>query len=242
MDTRTSTHRLRIEKVRDVLRQRGLAAVLVPSSDPHLSEYLPERWQGRQWLSGFSGSMGTLVVARDKAALFADSRYWVQAERELEGSGIALVKIPTGAATHHIDWLAQRTPRGATVLADGQVLGLASAQMLQRALDAAGVQLRTDIDLLAEAWPDRPAPPAAAVYAHAAPEVDQPRAARLARVREAMHALGATHHFVSTVDDVAWITTLRGADVDYNPVFLAHLLVDATRATLFVGAGKVPAP
>jgi len=93
MDTRTSPHRARIAKTQDALARHGLAALLVPSSDPHLSEYLPERWQGRQWLSGFTGSMGTLVVARNKAALFADSRYWVQAEAELAGSGIELVKF-----------------------------------------------------------------------------------------------------------------------------------------------------
>ena len=120
MDTRVNPAKQRITRVREALARAGAHALLVPSADPHLSEYLPGRWQGREWLSGFSGSMGTLVVAADEAALFADSRYWVQAERELEGSGIALVKIPTGAATHHIDWLAQRTPRGATVLAGGK--------------------------------------------------------------------------------------------------------------------------
>ena len=107
MDTRSSPIPVRLESVRDALREQGVDALLVPSSDPHLSEYLPERWQGRVWLSGFTGSMATLVVTADRAALFADSRYWVQAERELRGSGIDLVKIPTGAATHHIEWLAQ---------------------------------------------------------------------------------------------------------------------------------------
>jgi len=127
------------------------------------------------------------------------------------------------------------------VMVDGQVLGLAAAQLLRSALDAAGVVLRTEVDLLAEVWPDRPALPAAAVYAHEAPQAVEPRAQRLARVREAMARQGATHHFVSTVDDIAWITSLRGADVEYNPVFLAHLLIDMTGTTLFVGAGKVPA-
>ncbi|NRF67861.1 aminopeptidase P family protein [Aquincola sp. S2] len=241
MDTRISPVRERVERVREALAHHGAHAVLVPSADPHLSEYLPGRWQGREWLSGFTGSMGTLVITRTQAALFADSRYWVQAERELEGSGIALVKIPTGAATHHIDWLARETPRGAQVVADGQVLGLAAAQALRAALDGAGVVLRTNLDVLADVWPDRPGLPAATVYAHAAPEAVEPRSARLARVREAVARHGASHHFVSTVDDIAWITNLRGGDVDYNPVFLAHLLIDATRATLYVGAGKVPA-
>src|SRR5690349_24636529 len=95
----------RIAQLRSAMKQAGLAALLVPSADPHLSEYLPGRWQGRAWLSGFTGSMGTLVVAPQRVALFADSRYWEQAARELAGSGIELVKIPTGAATHHIQWI-----------------------------------------------------------------------------------------------------------------------------------------
>ncbi len=241
MDTRVNPVRERLEAVRQALAGQGAYALLVPSADPHLSEYLPGRWQAREWLSGFTGSMATLVVTRDAAALFADSRYWQQAEAQLLGSGIELVKIPTGAATHHVQWLASHTPAGQTVCADGQVLGLLAAQMLRSALDAAGRVLRTDLDLLDRVWPDRPALPTAAVYAHAAPHAPETCAQRLARVREAMARQGASHHFVSTVDDIAWITNLRGADVEYNPVFLAHLLVDTTRATLFVGAGKVPA-
>ncbi|HET9978339.1 MAG TPA: aminopeptidase P family protein [Burkholderiaceae bacterium] len=241
MDTRSSPIPLRLESVRDALKAAGCHALLVPSSDPHLSEYLPERWQGREWLSGFTGSMGTLVVTVDGAALFADSRYWTQAENELRGSGIELVKIATGAATKHNEWLATHVPRGASVAVDGQVIGLAAAKALQATLDAAGVALRTDIDVLGAAWPDRPTLPRASIYAHRAPHAATPRADKLAAVRRAMAERGATHHFVSTVDDIAWITNLRGADVDYNPVFLAHLLIDATRATLFVGAGKVDA-
>ena len=241
MDTRTSPFRLRLARVREALARHGASALLVPSSDPHLSEYLPGRWQGREWLSGFTGSMGTLVVTTDEAALFADSRYWVQAEAELAGSGIALEKIPTGNATAHVDWLASHVKPGQTVAVDGAVLGLAAAQTLRAALDKAGVALRTDLDLLCEAWPDRPALPAAAVYEHRAPQAAVKRADKLAQLRAAMRERGATHHFVSTVDDIAWITNLRGADVDYNPVFLAHLLVAADAATLFVGAGKLTA-
>jgi len=239
MDTRTSPIRMRITHLREAMARHGVHAVLVPSADPHLSEYLPARWQGREWLSGFTGSMATLVVAADRAVLFADSRYWVQAEAELAGTGIDLVKIPTGTSTAYIDWLAAQTPRGATVTVDGQVLGLASAQALQQALNTAGVVLRTDIDLLDEIWPERPATPLQPVYEHSAPQATLGRTAKLAQVREAMAARGATHHFVSTVDDIAWLTNLRGSDVTYNPVFLAHLLITLTSATLFVGEGKV---
>jgi Xaa-Pro aminopeptidase len=239
MDTRAVPARLRIARLREVMAANHVDAVLVPSSDPHLSEYLPGRWQGREWFSGFTGSMGTLVVTIGEAALFADSRYWTQAESELQGSGIALVRIPTAAATHHVDWIAEHVKKGQSLAVDGQVLGLAAAQQLRAMCERAGIRLITNVDLLESAWADRPGLPTGRVYDHAAPQAPVSRPAKLALVREAMARLGATHHFVSTVDDIAWITNLRGADVEYNPVFLAHLLISHQAATLFVGQGKV---
>ncbi|WP_374674792.1 aminopeptidase P family protein [Ideonella sp.] len=239
MDTRTAPARLRIARLREAMAAQGVDAVLVPSSDPHISEYLPGRWQGREWFSGFTGSMGTLVVTATEAALFADSRYWTQAEAELAGSGIALVKIPTGSATYHLDWIAEQVARGQVLAVDGQVLGLAAAQQLRTVTERAGIRLRTDLDVLDAAWADRPTLPTAGIYEHVAPHAPVSRAAKLAQVREGMARHGASHHFVSTVDDIAWITNLRGADVAYNPVFLAHLLIGPGSATLFVGAGKV---
>ena len=241
MDTRTSPIRPRLAALRDAMSRHGIHAVLVPSSDPHLSEYLPGRWQGREWFSGFTGSMGTLVVAKDRAALFADSRYWVQAEAELAGSGIELVKIPTGTSSAHVDWLAANVPAGQAVAVDGATLGLAAAGQLRAALERAGVPLRTELDLLAEAWPERPSLPTAPVYEHRAPHAPLPRAAKLAHVREAMARHGATHHFVSTVDDMAWLFNLRGSDVSFNPVFLAHALISCEAVLLFVGEGKIDA-
>ena len=241
MDTRSSPMRMRLAQLREELARCGVHALLVPSSDPHLSEYLPARWQAREWLSGFTGSMGTLVVSAGRAALFADSRYWVQAEAQLAGSGIELVRIGSAAAPAHLDWLVEQVPRGGIVAVDGQVLGLAAAQALQARLDAAGITLRTAPDLLDAIWRDRPALPAHPVYAHRAPQAPRPRAAKLALVREAMARQGATHHFISTVDDIAWLSNLRGSDVAYNPVFLAHLLLDATGARLFVGEAKIDA-
>ncbi|MBQ0958894.1 aminopeptidase P family protein [Ideonella sp. 4Y11] len=241
MDTRTSPARLRIDRLREQLARLGLQAALVPSSDPHLSEYLPEHWQGRAWFSGFTGSMGTLVVTVREAALFADARYWEQAESELAGSGIVLEKIPTGTSANHLEWIRRHLQRGEALGVDAQVLGLADAKALRTVCDEAGITLRTDTDPLAGAWPERPGLPSAPVYEHAAPFAPVARADKLARVRADMAALGASHHLVSTVDDIAWITNLRGSDVDYNPILLAHLLIGPAQATLFVGAGKVPA-
>jgi Xaa-Pro aminopeptidase len=231
----------RIASAQTALKELGLAACLVPSSDPHLSEYLPARWQGREWLSGFTGSMGTLTLTQNRAALFADSRYWTQAEAELAGSGIELVKIETGASTHHVQWLANAVTAGQAAGVDGAVLGLAAAQQLREALAKVGATLRTDTDLFAHIWADRAALPNAPVYEHDAAFVGASRSTKLTQVREAMARSGATHHFISTVDDIAWLFNLRGSDVSYNPVFLAHALIDANTATLFVASGKVSA-
>jgi Xaa-Pro aminopeptidase len=241
MDARTSTTRLRIERLRDALIATGTHAVLVPSADPHLSEYLPQRWQGREWASGFTGSMGNLVVTRDGAALFADSRYWAQAEVQLAGSGIALEKTTSGASTQYIDWIATHLQPGQALAVDGQVLGLALAKALRAGLSAKGIALRTDLDLVQQAWDDRPGLPTEPVYEHLPPQAAVTRADKLARVRAAMAGIGATHHLVSTVDDVAWLLNLRGSDVECNPVFIAHLLLDAAGGRLFIADGKVPA-
>jgi Xaa-Pro aminopeptidase len=230
----------RIASAKTALKELGLAACLVPSSDPHLSEYLPAHWQGREWLSGFTGSMGTLTLTQTRAALFADSRYWAQAEAELAGSGIELVKIETGASTQHVQWLANQVAGGQAVGVDGAVLGLAAAQQLRDALTKVGATLRTDVDVLAHIWPDRAPLPQAPVYEHDAAFAGAPRSAQLAQVRAAMTRSSASHHFISTVDDIAWLFNLRGSDVSYNPVFLAHALIDPTSATLFVANGKVP--
>ncbi len=240
MDLSAPTIRTRLQSVRELLQQHSLAALLVPSSDPHLSEYLPERWQARQWLSGFTGSMGTLVVTLTQAALFADSRYWVQAEAELAGTGIGLVKIESGADSHIIDWLIQNLAPNQTVAVDASVLSLASAKRYQSGLREHRLHLRGDLDIFNTAWPNRPTLPSAAVYEHPVPYATQSRSEKIGLVHQAMQQAGATHHLISTLDDIAWLFNLRGCDVDYNPVFLAHALIDATQCTLFVAKGKIP--
>ncbi|MEK6349274.1 MAG: aminopeptidase P family protein [Burkholderia sp.] len=230
----------RIALLRGAMAREGVAACLVPSADPHLSEYLPEHWQARRWLSGFNGSVGTLVVTPTFAGLWVDSRYWVQAAAELAGTGIELMKMTGGQQTQpHVEWLAEHVPAGATVGVDGAVLGVGAARALSGALAARGVALRTDLDLLDAIWPERPSLPVAPVFEHVAPHAHTRRADKLAQVREAMRTAGADAHLISTLDDIAWLFNLRGADVNYNPVFVAHALIGPDAATLFVVDGKL---
>ncbi len=231
----------RLGSVREEMIRQGIHALLVPSSDPHLSEYLPARWKSREWLSGFTGSMGTLVVSQDRALLFADSRYWQQAERELNGTGISLFKIKSGAGAEHVDWLAANVAANETVAVDGAVMGLGAMRVLEAALRAKAIALRSDCDVFAAVWADRPSLPLAGVYAHRAPHATVTCAEKLAATRAAMKAAHADLHFISTLDDIGYLFNLRGSDVSFNPVFVAHALISQSSATLFVMPGKISA-
>ncbi|MET3137652.1 Xaa-Pro aminopeptidase [Undibacterium sp. GrIS 1.2] len=237
----TSPIPARLVQLRAAMKTAGLDAYIIPSADPHLSEYLPQRWQGREQYSGFTGSVGTLIVTADFAGLWVDSRYWSQAEQELAPTGIQMMKINSAAATLHLDWLASTMQAGQTVGVDGAVLGLAMARMLEQALQASGSKLDTSKDLLQTIWSGRPDLPQAAIYEHLAPFAVVSRQDKLALVREQMRIKAADWHFVSTVDDLAWIFNLRGADVSYNPVFVGHALISQDSAALFVSHGKIPA-
>ncbi|MBR7799510.1 aminopeptidase P family protein [Undibacterium fentianense] len=231
----------RLDALRGAMIKHGVHACLIPSADPHLSEYLPARWQGREVFSGFTGSVATFIVTMDFAGLWVDSRYWSQAEIELTGTGISIIQVQSAAANAHIDWLTEHLAGGQTLAVDGNVLGLASARALQSAFAPKQIILNTQLDLLDEVWDDRPALPDAPIYEHLAPFATISRVEKLAAIRVQMRAKGANWHFVSTVDDIAWIFNLRGADVNYNPVFVSHALIGVDSATLFVPLNKVSA-
>ncbi|MDF3981354.1 aminopeptidase P family protein [Luteibacter sp. PPL201] len=231
----------RLQALRAAMAREGVTAVIVPSADPHLSEYLPPRWQAREWFSGFTGSAGTLVVTATGGGLWTDSRYFAQAETELAGSGLPLMKLNVPHTPEHVAWLVERLGDGDVVAVAGDSLSLAGAESLTERLRPTGARLRTDLDLPHAAWAERPARPQSAIYAHPGPFASVGRDEKLGHVRQAMTRAGATHHLLSSLDDIAWLTNLRGADVDYNPVFLAHLLVATDQATLFVDATRIPA-
>ncbi|MCD5979678.1 aminopeptidase P family protein [Pseudomonas quasicaspiana] len=230
----------RLAQARALMSRERIDAYLVPSADPHLSEYLPGYWQGRQWLSGFHGSVGTLIVTQDFAGLWADSRYWEQATKELAGSGIELVKLQPGQQGP-LEWLADQAKAETVVAVDGAVLAVASSRTLASKLYERGARLRTDLDLLTELWTDRPALPVSPVYEHLPPQASVKRGEKLARLRQVITERGADWHFIATLDDIAWLFNLRGSDVSYNPVFISFALIGPNSVSLFVDSDKLSA-
>ena len=197
--------------LRQTLTRHALAALILPTADPHLSEYIPEHWQARQYFSGFTGSAGVLVVQPENAELWADSRYWTQAEAELAGSGIVLQKQESGR--NHIAHLAQTLPEHAAVGIAPDMLSVAELRRIQAAFAPKNIALKHDLDYTATAWGNaRPALPTAPVFAQKAEFVPQTAAEKLHRVRQAMREAGADWHFISALDDIAWLTNLRGSD------------------------------
>lgn len=229
----------RIDALRAAMAAQKIEAWVVVSSDPHLSEYLPEHWQARQWLSGFDGSAGTLIVTAKFAGLWTDSRYWVQAEHDLSGTGIQTMRAGADGVPSFIDWLAAQLPEGSRIGVDGQVLSVQAHRQWLAGLKAKKITLVADLDLVGEIWVGRPALPVAPVYEHAAPFACRRRADNLLAVRAAMTERGADWHWISSLDDIAWLFNLRGGDVSYNPIFLSHALIGRDTARLFVAPGKI---
>lgn len=232
-----ATIRMRLDSVRQCLNKHQIDAVIVPSADPHMSEYLPECWQARAFFSGFTGSAGTLIVAREFADVWADSRYWIQAENQLAGTNIALKKIQANKAGYAEDLL-ERLPEGAVVAVDGMVLSVADFERLERLFAKKSITLKL-FDVIGEVWQDRPALPNAPIYCHEDNFVSQSSLERLTAVRTKMQDKAADFHLISSLDDIAWLTNLRGQDVPCNPVFLAHMLLGKESAVLYVDGAKL---
>lgn len=220
-----------LSALREAMKAQGLDALVIPSADPHLSEYLPEHWQARRELSGFTGSVGTFVVTADEAGVWVDSRYWEQAAKQLAGSGIELQK--SGQVPPYNEWLAANLPENAAVGIPSDMVSLTGKRTLAQSLTAKNIRIEHPDDLLDQVWTSRPALPAETVFIHDPDYVSETAAEKLARVCAVMAEKGANYHLVSSLDDIAWLTNLRGSDVPFNPVFVSFLLIGKDNAVLF---------
>ncbi|NBC06319.1 MAG: M24 family metallopeptidase [Bacteroidetes bacterium] len=228
----------KLDALRQVMREAGIDAYIIPSQDPHQSEYVADHWQARRWLTGFDGSAGTAVVTQEEAGVWTDSRYFIQAEEQLKGSGFELQKLKVPHTAEHMKWLAEQLPEGATVGCNGELYTVQGLQRMERALHKQGLQLNYEHDLIDEIWEDRPPLPQAAAFELALPYAGQSRRDKLTAVREKLEH--ADYYLVTALDSIAWLLNVRGRDIDCNPVVISYLLVGKEQAHWFVDSGKVP--
>ncbi|EAL8251928.1 aminopeptidase P family protein [Campylobacter coli] len=226
-------HKTRVEKIRQFMTKEKLDAYLILSADPHLNEYLPSFYQSRLFVSGFKGSAGSLIITLQDAFLWTDGRYWIQAQKELEDSGILLQK--QDANNTFLKWLKENLNEKQNLGIDFSVLSLSLQKEIQKNCKA---DLK-NIDLISPIWENRPALPKDKIYEHKLEYCSYSRKEKLSLVREKMTELQAKNHLISSLDDIAWITNLRGSDVNYNPVFLSHLLILKEKALLFIDREKI---
>ena len=232
----------RLEALREVMRREKLDAFIFPSTDPHNSEYVPDRWKGREWISGFNGSAGTAVVTMHSAALWTDSRYFIAAADQLSGTEFQLMKLKIEGTPTISEWLGSelREVSSAQVGVDGMCNSAANVEALVSDLRReGGITVRTNLDPLDIVWTDRPQIPASKVEIQPVELAGETVASKLTRIRKALRDLHADGMLMSALDDVAWTLNLRGTDVHCTPVFVSYLLISTTSATLYINKEKL---
>lgn len=232
----------RLAALRAEMKRAGIQAAIIPQADPHMSEYIASHWQARRWLSGFSGSAGTLVVpAEGHARLWTDSRYFLQAAEQLEGTETELMKEGLPGTPSIEAWLAEELPAGSAVGVDAMLMSVGALRGLRTALKARGIRLDTMFDALPAIWTDRPALPKCAVFVHDEQYAGLSAASKIAGALDGARAHGADALFVSALDQVAWLLNIRSRDVRYNPVATAYVYLGPEGNILFIDADKLDA-
>ena len=230
----------RIAALREVMQREHLSAFIFPSTDPHQGEYVPDHWKGREYVSGFNGSAGTLVVTTSSAALWTDSRYFLAAEEQLKGTEILLMKLKIEGTPTIAEWIGQECGAGAEVGVDGMVNSASAVKMLIADLRRqGGITLRTNMDPLAVIWKNRPPIPENPVEVYPLTYAGQAAHEKIARIRQALRRLHADGMLMSALDDIAWTLNLRGSDVHCNPVFVSYLLISSKHVTLYINKVKL---
>ncbi len=229
----------RIAALREAMKQHQIDAYIIPGSDPHLSEYPAERWKTRRWISGFTGSAGTVVVSADKAGLWADSRYFLQAAQQLEGTGIELYKLAIPGTPSIPDFLLGELEGGQVVGIDGQSYSAQDARTLAGKLQKKDIRLESAFDLLDAIWSDRPAIPAAPLFEMPVKLSGKSVGEKLNDINNRLHAAGADCLVLGALDEVAWTFNIRGTDVAYNPVVVSFGFISEQESVLFIHPDKI---
>ena len=221
------------------MRKHKLSAFIIPSTDPHSGEYIPKHWEARKWISGFTGSAGTVVVTLDKAGLWTDSRYFLQAAEQLENTGITLFKERLPETPSIVEWLGCVLNAEDNVGIDGWVNSYQETSNLQKELEKKQIHLTLAPDPFNELWTDRPALPDNKVFIHELKYAGLSYKDKITQIREAIRRNSCTGILISALDEVAWTLNLRGSDVHCNPVFVSYLLITEYSSTLYIIENKL---
>ena len=229
----------RIELFRSYMSENGLDAFIVVSSDPHSSEYVADCWKSREWVSGFDGSAGTVVITADKALLWTDSRYWLAAEKSLAGTGVGLMKDGAPETPSITEWLCANLGNGNAVGIDATVCSIVEVNAWRAPLADSGIRLELVNDPFEALWTGRPSLPLSVAQIMPEETAGESAASKIGRLREKLHSLGVAGQVVTMLDEVAWLTNLRGEDVEYNPVLVSYMLVTDESAVLYIDDRKL---
>lgn len=230
----------KLESIRNAMQAKGISAYIIPSQDPHMSEYVADRWQARAWISGFDGSAGTVVITMNKAKVWTDYRYYLQASEQIKGTEFELMKLGMPDTPSLNEWLKTELNEADEVGYDGKVFPRSEVENMSNFLTDYGIKLNGDYDLISEIWSDIPELPKNDIFVHEVKYAGKSRLEKLSQIREKMNGKGVDYHVVTTLDDIAWIFNLRGSDVNFNPVFYAYALIGHDDAELFINKNKVP--
>lgn len=231
----------RIDSLRKQMAAEGISAFIVPSTDPHSGEYVPAHWESRKWISGFTGSAGTAVITLSDGGLWTDSRYFLQAADQLQGSGLTLFKDRLPETPSIAEWLGSVLKAGEKVGIDGWVNSISEAMQLKKALQSYGLELVTVDDPFRTLWKDRPSLPLDPPFILPLEYSGEPCKQKIGRIRKALKEEGAKGLLISALDEIAWVLNMRGTDVHCNPVFVGYLLITADAATLYIHPDKLTA-
>ncbi len=229
----------KIKQLRQQMKKKNINACLIPHSDPHISEYIPDYWKAREWISGFNGSAGTLVVTTEKAALWTDSRYFLQAEQQLDGSGIELCKLGLPETPDIPAWLSMNLKKGSTIGFDGLVLSLSSVRAYMEGFKKMGFGCNPSLDLVSKLWTDRPNLPSNKAFAHESEFSKISVSEKLGAIRKALMVRDATAYLMCALDEICWTFNIRGSDISYNPVVTSYAYIDDDSAILFIDKDKI---
>lgn len=230
----------KISLLRSHMQENQIAAVIIPSSDPHQSEYIADCWKDREWMSGFTGSAGTLVIGMDFAGLWTDSRYFLQAESELKGSGIQLMKLKNQFHSEFAEYLVGQLPKKSKVAIDGWDISVSQYNALISLFSTKQIELIANLDLVSCIWHDRPSLPFSTAIDHGVNYCGESRISKIERIRKILRDEDVDATLLTALDDIAWTFNIRGNDVSCNPVLVSYAFIDSKNAILFIDDKKLP--